>query len=67
LKKETKVTYVGDFDVDFVMELREMRAPRLLIMHNDEIDIEGNIISSRKMKQISDQVEKKISKNIVII
>jgi hypothetical protein len=59
LQKETKVTYVGDFDADFVMELRERRAPSLLIMQDDAIDIEGNMIASRKMKQISDQVENK--------
>jgi hypothetical protein len=59
LQQATKVTYVGDFDADFSMALRERRAPNLLIMQDDAIDIEGNMIASGKMKQNSDQVDKK--------
>jgi hypothetical protein len=55
----TKVTYVGAFDVDFSMVLRERRSPTLLIMQDDAIDIEGNMIASGKMKLKHDQVEKK--------
>jgi hypothetical protein len=47
----TKVTYVGAFDVDFSMTLRERRSPTLLVMQEDAIDIEGNMIASGKMKQ----------------
>jgi hypothetical protein len=56
-QQAAKVTYVGDFDVDFSMVLRERRAPTLLIMQDDAIDIEGNMIASGKMKQNLDQVE----------
>jgi hypothetical protein len=41
------------------MVLRERRAPSLLIMQDDAIDIEGNVIASGKMKQKLDQVERK--------
>jgi len=41
----TKVTYVGAFDVDFSMTLRERRSSNLLVMQEDAIDIEGNLIS----------------------
>jgi hypothetical protein len=44
----TKVTYVGAFDVDFSMTLRERRSQTLLVMQEDEIDIEGNMIASGK-------------------
>jgi hypothetical protein len=36
LQQATKVTYVGDFDEEFSMALREIRA-----LSDDEIDIEG--------------------------
>jgi hypothetical protein len=55
----TKVTYVEAFDVDFSMALRERRAPILLIMQDDAIDIEGNMIASGKIKQSSDQEDRK--------
>ena len=42
----TKVTYVGAFDVDFAMTLRERRSQTLLVMQEDAIDIEGNMIAS---------------------
>jgi hypothetical protein len=41
----TKFTYVGVFDVDFSMEIRERRDTSLLIMQDDAIDIEGNMIA----------------------
>jgi hypothetical protein len=37
----TKVTYVGAFEADFSMMLRERRSTTLLIMKDDAIDIEG--------------------------
>jgi hypothetical protein len=54
----TKVTYVGAFEANFSMVLRERRSPTLLIMQDDAIDIEGNMIAFGKMKQRMDQVEK---------
>jgi hypothetical protein len=51
LQQATKVTYVGDFDADFAMVLRERRAPSLLIMKDDAIYIEGNMIALGKMKK----------------
>jgi hypothetical protein len=59
LQQASKVTYVGDFDAYFSMALRERRAPSLLIMQDDAIDIEGNMIASGKMKKNYDQVDKK--------
>ena len=35
----TKVTYVGEFDVDFSMTLRERRSLTLLVMKEDAIDL----------------------------
>jgi hypothetical protein len=46
----TKVTYVGAFEVDFSIMLRERRSPTLLIMQDDAIDIEGNMTTSGKIK-----------------
>jgi hypothetical protein len=46
-----KVIYVGAFDVDFSMVLRERRSPNFLVMQEDAIDIEGNMIASGKMKK----------------
>jgi hypothetical protein len=40
------------------MVLRERISPTFLIMQDDAIDIEGNMISSGKMKQRIYQVEK---------
>jgi hypothetical protein len=50
----SKVTYVGAFDVDFVMTLRERRSSTLLVMQEYEIDIEVNMMASRNMKQKQD-------------
>jgi hypothetical protein len=47
----TKVTYVGEFDADFSMTLRERRSPTLLVMQEDEIGIEGNMIALGNMKK----------------
>jgi hypothetical protein len=52
------VTYDGAFDVDFSMVLRERRSPTFFIMKYDAIYIEGNMISSGKMKQRMDQLDK---------
>jgi hypothetical protein len=46
------VTYAGEFDVDFSMNLTERRSPTLLLMQEDAIYIEGNMIASGKMKKI---------------
>jgi hypothetical protein len=59
---ETKVTYVGAFDDDFSMVLRERRSPTFLVMQDDVIDIEGNMIAFGKMKQRLYQVDKKKSR-----
>jgi len=59
LQQATKVTYVGDVDAYFSIELREIRPPNLLIMQDDEIEFEGNMIGSRKLKQNYDQENKK--------
>jgi hypothetical protein len=53
------VTYIGVFDVDFSMTLRERRSLTLLVMQEDAIDIQGNMIASGKMKQKRDQEENK--------
>jgi len=55
----TKVTSTRAFDVDFSMVLRERRSPTLLVMQDDAIYVEENMISSWKMKQNMDQVDKK--------
>jgi hypothetical protein len=54
-----KVRYVGDFDENVSMALRERRASNSMIMQDDEIDIEGNMIALGKMKSNTDQIEKK--------
>jgi hypothetical protein len=54
----TKITYVGEFEADFSMMLRERISPTFLIMKYDAIDIQGNMISSGKIKQRMYQVDK---------
>ena len=48
---KTKVTYVGEFDVDFSMILGERRSSTMLVMQEDAINIEGNMIASGKVKK----------------
>jgi hypothetical protein len=51
---EAKVTYVGAFEVDFSMMLREIRYETLIIMQYDSIYIEGNMIVSGNLKPRTD-------------
>jgi hypothetical protein len=47
----TKVTYVGEFDANFSMTLRERKSPIIIVMQEDEIYIKGNMITSGNMKK----------------
>jgi hypothetical protein len=46
----TKVTFAGAFDSDFTLLLRERRSTTLAGMQDDAIDIESNMMESRKLK-----------------
>ena len=39
----SKVTYVGYFEYDFSIMLRETRSTTLSIMHDDSLDVESNM------------------------
>jgi len=43
-----KVTFVGSFDSDFALLLRERRSITLIDMQDDEVEIEYNMIASSK-------------------
>jgi hypothetical protein len=45
-----KVTFVGDFDSDFSLLLRERRSTILVGMQYDAIEIESNMMASEKLK-----------------
>jgi hypothetical protein len=46
----TKVTFVGAFEPDFALLLRERRATDLTRMQDDDVEIESNMMASRKLK-----------------
>jgi hypothetical protein len=45
-----KVTFVGAFDPDFSLLLRERRSVDLTKMQDDSLEIESNMMASRKIK-----------------
>ena len=45
-----KVTFAGAFDSDFTLLLRERRSTTLAGMKDDTIEIESNMMESRKLK-----------------
>ena len=45
-----KVTFAGAFDSDFALLLRERRSTTLARMQDDAIEIESNMMASRKLK-----------------
>jgi hypothetical protein len=45
-----KVTFAGDFDPDFSLLLRERRSVDLTKMQDDVVEIESNMMTSRKLK-----------------
>jgi hypothetical protein len=45
-----KVTFAGAFDSDFALLLREIRSTTLAGMKYDDIEIESNMMESRKLK-----------------
>jgi hypothetical protein len=45
-----KVTFAGAFDYDFTLLLREIRSTTLAGMEDDVIEIESNMMASRKLK-----------------
>jgi hypothetical protein len=45
-----KVTFVGPFDPDFSLLLRERRSVYLTKMQDDIVEIESNMMASRKLK-----------------
>jgi hypothetical protein len=45
-----KVTFVGAFDPDFSLLLRERRSTDLTKMQDDSLEIESNMMESRKLK-----------------
>jgi hypothetical protein len=45
-----KVTFVGDFEPDFTLLLRERRPTTLTGMQYDAIEIESNMMASGKLK-----------------
>jgi hypothetical protein len=45
-----KVTFVGDFDLDFSLLLRERISVDLTKMQDDAVEIESNIMASGKLK-----------------
>ena len=47
----TKVTFVGAFDPDFALLLRERRSIDLTKMQDDVLDIESNMMASGKLKE----------------
>jgi hypothetical protein len=46
----TKVTFVGSFDLDFSLLLRERRSTTLTSMQDDAVEIESNMIASGKSR-----------------
>jgi len=46
----TKVTFVGDFENDFDLLLRERRSVDLTKMKDDVVEIESNMTASGKLK-----------------
>jgi hypothetical protein len=46
----TKVTFVGAFDPDFALLLRERRSTDLTKMQDDVLEIESNMMASIKLK-----------------
>jgi hypothetical protein len=46
----TKVTFVGAFDHDFTLLLRERRSIDLMKMQDDALEIESNMMASGKLK-----------------
>jgi hypothetical protein len=47
----TKVTFVGAFDPDFALLLRERRSTDLTKMQDDALEIESNMMESGKLKE----------------
>jgi hypothetical protein len=45
-----KVTFIGTFDPDFTLLLRERRSVDLTKMQDDALEIESNMMASRKLK-----------------
>ena len=46
-----KVTFVGNFDLDFALLLRERRSTDLMKIQYDSLEIESNTMASRKLKE----------------
>ena len=46
----TKVTFAGAFDPNFSLLLRERRSTDLMKMKDDALEIESNMMASRKLK-----------------
>jgi hypothetical protein len=46
-----KVTFVGDFDPDFTLLLRETRSIDLTKMQDDALEIKSNMMASGKLKE----------------
>jgi hypothetical protein len=63
-----KVTFVGSFDPDFSLLLRERRSTTLTDMQDDAVEIESNMIASRKtrIKIDSGDREKRKQKNKLV-
>jgi hypothetical protein len=61
----TKVTFVGSFDPDFSLLLRERRSTTLIGMQDDVVEIESNMIASGKarVKNDSGDVRERNKKN----
>jgi hypothetical protein len=45
-----KVTFLGDFELDFSLLLRERRGDDLTRMKDDTVEIESNMMASGKLK-----------------
>jgi hypothetical protein len=57
-----KVTYAGAFDPDFALLLRERRSLDLPKMQDDAVEIESNMMASRKLKAKTENVNKENKK-----
>jgi len=59
IEASAKITFSNDFYVEFYLLLREIRSTTLLSMQEASIEVESNILASKKLKNKSDRDKNK--------